>query len=392
MAVALRLAAKGRGLTSPNPIVGAVVVAGGRIVGRGYHRRAGGPHAEVVALRQAGTLARSATLYVTLEPCRHTTKRTPPCLPAIVASGLRRVVVAMPDPNPRVDGHGIRGLRRHGLTVDVGCLRAQAECLNESYCHWVRTGRPFVLLKAAMSLDGKLAAAGGESRWITGEEARREVHRLRSRVDAIMVGIGTVLRDDPRLTARPGERRAGRRPGVERRPLAARQPLRVILDSTLRIPLRAKVLARPTKDRAGRHARLNTLIATTSRASKRGLERLRSLGVPVVVLPVQSGRPSLRACLTRLGRMGITSVMIEGGGELNAAALRGGLVNRVRFYVAPLLLGGQDATSVIGGSSPRTLTGAWRLEAMQTRRVGRDVVIEGTVQTNRRNKSGRGIT
>ncbi len=362
-------------------MVGALVVAGRHIIGRGYHRRAGRPHAEVLALRQAGTLARGATLYVTLEPCSHRTKRTPPCVPAIIAFGLRRVVVAMQDPNPRVNGRGLRGLRRHGINVDVGCLRAEAERLNESYLHWVRTGRPFVLLKAAMSLDGKLATPSGESRWITGETARRQVHRLRSRVDAVMVGIGTVLRDDPHLTAR--------RPEGEGESLAAHQPLRVVLDSMLRTPLTAKVLARPTRDRAGRPARTNTLIATTSQAPRKRLERLRSLGIQVVVLPRQGGRLSLRACLTALGRLGITSVMIEGGSELNASALRAGLVNRVVFYVAPLLLGGQDAKSVIGGESPPRLAGGWRLVDMEARRVGRDLLIQGTVQTGRRTKPSR---
>jgi len=202
MALAVRLAAKGRGRTSPNPMVGAVVVSGRRIVGQGYHRRPGGPHAEVLALRSAGGRAHGATLYVTLEPCHHTSKRTPPCVPAIMESGLRRVVVAIRDPNPLVSGRGISRLRRAGVRVTVGCLREEAERLNEIYCHWMRTGRPFVIMKAAMTLDGKVAAASGESRWITGEAARRHAHRLRSQVDAVMVGIGTVLRDDPQMTVR----------------------------------------------------------------------------------------------------------------------------------------------------------------------------------------------
>ena len=230
MTLALRLAAKGRGRTSPNPMVGAVVVAAGRILGQGYHQRAGGPHAEVLALRQAGRRAAGATLYVTLEPCGHTGKRTPPCVPLILESGIRRVVVAQLDPNPLVSGRGIRALRAAGLRVEIGCGARQARRLNAVYSHWMRTGRPFVIMKAGMTLDGKIATASGESRWITGEAARRDAHRLRSRVDAVLVGIGTVLRDDPALTARVSDQ-------------PRRQPIRIVLDSRLRIPLKARVLS-----------------------------------------------------------------------------------------------------------------------------------------------------
>lgn len=289
MALALRLAAKGRGRTHPNPMVGAVVVAKGRVVGQGWHRRAGGPHAEVPALRAAGRRARGATLYVTLEPCSHTGKRTPPCVPAIVASSVKRVVVAMRDPNPRVHGRGLSALRRAGIRVDVGCRQQDAERLNEAYGHWMRTGRPFVVLKAAMTLDGKIATADGDSQWITGAAARRDAHRLRSEVDAVMVGAGTVLRDDPRLTVRMGAQG----------PL---QPRPVVLDSTLRLPLGARVLA------GGR-----AIVATTAKAPAPRIERLRAQGVTVLVLPLQNGRVSLRACLERLGGMEIGSVLLEGG-------------------------------------------------------------------------------
>ncbi|MBI4400759.1 MAG: bifunctional diaminohydroxyphosphoribosylaminopyrimidine deaminase/5-amino-6-(5-phosphoribosylamino)uracil reductase RibD [Nitrospirae bacterium] len=369
MALALRLAAKGRGSTSPNPMVGAVVVAGNRIVGQGYHRQAGGPHAEVVALQAAGARTTGATLYVTLEPCSHTRKRTPPCVPLVIASGPRRVVVAMQDPNPRVSGQGIRALRKAGIEVTVGCLCEQAEQLNERYCHWVRTGRPFVVLKAAMTLDGKIATSAGESQWITSQAARREGHRLRSEVDAVMVGIGTVLRDDPQLTARLVDRRSNQ-PSL-------RQPVRVVLDSTLRIPSTARVLT-PV---AGAGSEIGTIVATTAKASRLRIRRLRAQGVTVLVLPAQNGQVSLRACLARLGRMGISSVMIEGGSELNASALRAGVVNRVLFYVAPLLLGGQDAKAVIGGRSPKLLAAAIPLMENRIRRIGTDILIEGTPQT-----------
>ncbi|MBI3603642.1 MAG: bifunctional diaminohydroxyphosphoribosylaminopyrimidine deaminase/5-amino-6-(5-phosphoribosylamino)uracil reductase RibD, partial [Nitrospirae bacterium] len=218
MALALRLAAKGRGMTSPNPMVGAVVVKRGKVVGAAYHRRAGEPHAEILALKQAGSRSLGATLYVTLEPCCHDNKRTPPCVPVLISSGLSRVVVAMQDPNPNVSGRGIGLLRKAGIEVVTDCLRDKAEQLNEIYCHWRRTGLPFVTLKAAMTLDGKIATAGGESQWITGEDARQHAHRLRSRMDAILVGANTVLHDDPRLTVRLAGRTSRR--------TQQRQPLR----------------------------------------------------------------------------------------------------------------------------------------------------------------------
>ncbi|MEC4672013.1 MAG: bifunctional diaminohydroxyphosphoribosylaminopyrimidine deaminase/5-amino-6-(5-phosphoribosylamino)uracil reductase RibD, partial [Nitrospirota bacterium] len=249
MKQALRLAAKGRGTTSPNPMVGAILVKNGRIVGKGYHRRAGAPHAEILALQQAGSRSHGATLYVTLEPCSHTGKRTPPCVPAIITARPRRVVVAMRDPNPHVNGQGIRRLRQSGLTVDIGCLQEEAKHLNEAYVHWVKTGRPFVILKAAMTLDGKIATASGESKWITGAKARLHVHRLRSQVDGIMVGIGTVLKDDPQLTARLPEKD---------QLTTLRQPVRIVLDTRLRIPLSAHLLEHLKKR--------PTIIATTSEA------------------------------------------------------------------------------------------------------------------------------
>ena len=357
MTRALQLAARGLGRTSPNPTVGAVVVTGERIVGQGFHPKAGAPHAEVLALKQAGTRAKGGTLYVTLEPCSHTNKRTPPCVPAIVAAGLHRVVAAMPDPNPQVNGDGLRKLRRAGLKVAVGCLESQAARLNEGYLHRMKTGRPFVTLKAAITLDGKIATARGESKWITGPLARRHAHRLRSRMDAILVGVGTVLADNPRLTARIG------------RP--SRQPLRVILDSRLRIPRTARILSRQMKS--------GTVIMTTSRASKIRLARLRKAGVAVHVLPTQGRHVSLRACLAGLGKMGVNNLLIEGGGEVIASALQAGVVNRLHLYVAPKLLGGQNARSVIAGVSPRRLTHALAVQNLRVKKLGPDFLLEGTL-------------
>ncbi|MGQ0811718.1 MAG: bifunctional diaminohydroxyphosphoribosylaminopyrimidine deaminase/5-amino-6-(5-phosphoribosylamino)uracil reductase RibD [Nitrospiraceae bacterium] len=359
---ALRLAAKGRGYTTPNPMVGAVVVSAGRIVGQGYHHRAGEPHAEVLALQQAGSRSRKGTLYVTLEPCTHTTKRTPPCAPLLIEAGLRRVVIAMTDPNPSVSGRGVRALERTGVKVDVGCSREEAEVLNEAYCHWMKTGRPFVVLKAGMTLDGKIATSAGESRWITSDAARSHVHRVRSRVDAVMVGIGTVLHDDPQLTVRVRHRQVK---------LAARQPLRVVVDTRLRLPLQAQVIAS--------RSRAQTLVATTAAAPRSKIDRLRARGVEVMILPTRKGQVSLSALLARLGRRQITSLLVEGGGRLNASMLRTGLVNRVMLYVAPRLLGGDDARGVIGGPSPRRLADSLSIENVEWRPIGPDLLVTGIV-------------
>ena len=361
MQQALRLAARGRATVRPNPMVGAVVVANGAVVGSGYHKRAGGPHAEIVALRRAGS--RGATLYTTLEPCCHTEKRTPPCVPAILESGVRRVVVAMRDPNARVAGRGIRQLRRAGLTVDVGCLGKEAAALNEVYLHWIKTGRPFVVLKAAMTLDGKIATAAGESQWITGAESRAHVHQLRSQVDVIAVGAETVLTDDPQLTVR-GSAAKRSAPGV-------RQPVRLVFDSRLRTPFGSRVLQGIEQ--------APTVIATTKLAGFRKVERLRKMGVQVLVLPRKGARVSLDKCLHVLGNMGITSMLVEGGSELNAAFLRAGLVNRVAFYVAPALLGGQRTKGLLGGRSPRRLAETLPVSNLHIESLGEDVLITGDV-------------
>ncbi len=364
MRQAIRLAARGRGSVRPNPMVGAVIVADGTVVGSGYHKRAGGPHAEIAALRRAGARSRRATLYTTLEPCCHTNKRTPPCVPAILESGVHRVVVAMRDPNPLVAGRGIRQLRRAGLSVDVGCLGHEAATLNEVYLHWIKTGRPFVVLKAAMTLDGKIATATGESQWITGTRSRAHVHQLRSRFDVIAVGAGTVLTDDPQLTVRVS---AGKRSST-----GVRQPVRLIFDSRLRMSFRARVLQGIE--------RASTIIATTKLAPPRKIERFRKMGAEVLVLPRAGARVSLDACLRVLGTMEITSLLLEGGGELNAAFLREGLVNRVSLYVAPALLGGQQTRGLLGGRSPRRLAERIPMSNLRVESLGEDVLITGDVE------------
>ncbi len=366
MRKALRLAVKAKGRTSPNPMVGAVVVRNGEVVGQGYHRRAGSPHAEVLALEKAGKHARGATLYVTLEPCCHTSKRTPPCVPGIRAAGIERVVVAMLDPNPKVRGKGIRQLRHAGMAVDVGCLEGEAKELNHVYRHWVTTGRPFVIVKAAMTLDGKIATAAGESKWITGEHARQHVHQLRSQVDAIMVGLGTVVKDNPELSGRSGL--------SLQRHSQARQPVRVVVDSRLRMSAQSKVLRWPLEQ--------STIICTTSLAPKEKIARLRTTQVNVLVLPQKKGKVSLAACFSKLGALGITSVVVEGGSELNAALFNGGWVNQVQLYVAPRLLGGADALGVIGGSSPKQLSQAFPVTDLKIQKIGEDFIWIGNCLPN----------
>jgi len=352
---ALRLAARARGRTSPNPMVGAVVVRENRVVGEGYHRRAGTVHAEVHALRAAGLEAKGATLYVSLEPCCHVSKRTPPCTDLIRGSGVTRVVVATRDPNPKVRGRGIRILRGAGIAVDEGVLEGEAARLNEAYRSWIVTGRPFVTLKIAETLDGKIATAAGESRWITGPQARGLTHRLRARVDAVMVGIGTVLADDPDLTVRVGASR--------------RSPHRIIVDERLAIPLNARVLL-PV-------ARSTTYLATTVRAPEAKQRRLEALGAVILRAKSRNGLVDLDDLMRQLGARQITSVLIEGGAEINASALRAGIVEHVMVMLSPKFLGGRNAVGAIGGVSPRRLGDAVTVRDISIRRVGPDILVEG---------------
>jgi diaminohydroxyphosphoribosylaminopyrimidine deaminase/5-amino-6-(5-phosphoribosylamino)uracil reductase len=357
MRMALRLAAKAQGRTSPNPMVGAVVVKDGRVIAAGYHKRAGEPHAEAVALRKADRAAKGATLYVTLEPCSHTNKRTPPCSPLVIASGVKRVVVAMIDPNPRVSGGGVQAIRKAGIEVVTGVLESEARQLNEAFIKHVTKKVPFVTLKIAQTLDGKIATASGESKWITGEKARAEGRGYRDTHDAILVGINTVLQDDPSLTTRlPG----------------GRDPLRVIVDGKLRMPPGANVL---TQDSPAR-----TVIAALPGAPKKKRNMLETAGAEVLTVKSDHGRVDLRDLMKKLGKMNIMSVLIEGGAEINASALRAGIVDKVVLFIAPMVMTGRDSLCSIGGTSPRRLSGAIRLRGAETRVVGQDLVIEGYIE------------
>jgi diaminohydroxyphosphoribosylaminopyrimidine deaminase/5-amino-6-(5-phosphoribosylamino)uracil reductase len=358
MREALALAAQARGRTSPNPMVGSVVVKDGRVVGRGYHVKAGAPHGEVVALDDAGAQAKGATIYVTLEPCCHY-GRTPPCTKAIVAAGIRRVVAAMRDPNPLVSGKGLEELRQAGIDVKLPVLEAEAAALNEVFLKYITTKRPFVLLKVAASLDGKIATVTGESRWITNERSRLLVHQLRDQVDAVMVGINTVLRDDPLLTTRlPGG--------------GGRDPMRIIVDSRLRTPCEARVLTASTT--------AWTLIATTPAAPRDKQLQLEAAGAQVLVVEGDGPGVSLGPLMEQLGALQVTSILLEGGGELHSSALRAGIVDKVLYFLAPKLIGGRAAPPAIGGEGFARLEEAVTLERMQVKQLDDDLLIEGYVQ------------
>lgn len=355
MQMALDLAAKGKGKTSPNPMVGAVIVKDDKIIAKGYHKKAGTAHAEIAALRSAGPEARGATLYVTLEPCCHTDKKTPPCTKAIIKAGIHKVVAAMIDPNPLVAGKGLRELRKAGIKTSSGILKKEAVKLNEAFIRHVTDKVPFVVLKIAQSLDGKIATARGESKWITGPKARKRVHELRNELDAVLVGSGTVNADNPSLDCRL---RGGR------------NPCRIIVDSSLRIPLSAKVL---------KYTDGKTIIATTEAAGKRKIAAVKKTGHRVLVIREKSGKVDLEHLMKELGRLDIMSVMIEGGSSISASALSDGLVNKVMFFVAPKIIGGTDSISSVGGPSPSLLKNAIQLKDLQSSDFGEDILIEGYI-------------
>ena len=361
---ALALARRALGKTSPNPAVGAVLVRKGRIVGEGWHKRAGGPHAEVVALRKLiGRRAKPArptndlTLYVTLEPCS-TWGRTPPCTEAIIGAGVKRVIVAARDPNPKHNGRGLKVLRGAGIRVEAGLLAEEAAGMNAGFNQWITTGMPLVIAKAGMSLDGKIATRTGDAKWITGEAARREGHRLRARVDAILVGTNTVVRDDPELTVRHG--------------VCGQQPWRVVVDARGRVSRTAKVFRDAQRRR--------TLVLTTSLSSAAWRGYLLRMGVEAIVLPHKNGRVDLRAALKALGRREITSVLVEGGGELHGSLFDARLVDRVALFYAPMVIGGRGAVAAVAGEGVARVGEAVRLRDCRWRRIGKDeMLLEASV-------------
>jgi diaminohydroxyphosphoribosylaminopyrimidine deaminase/5-amino-6-(5-phosphoribosylamino)uracil reductase len=353
MRVVLDLAAKARGRTSPNPMVGAVVVRDGEIVGHGYHARAGLPHAEIVALAQAGEAARGSTLYVSLEPCCHF-GRTGPCTEAVIAAGVRRVVTAMRDPNPKVAGRGIARLREAGLEVTEDVLREEAARLNEVFIKYITTGRPFVALKAAVSLDGKIATRTGDSRWITGGPAREYAHRLRDTYDALLVGRGTVVKDDPSLTTRLPE--------------GGRDPARVVLDSLARIPESSRMLS-------GESA-APVIVAVTGQAPRTRVTALESRGVQVVRCG-PGPAVDLETLLRELAAREITSVLVEGGGAVHASFLEARFVDKLHWFVAPKIVGGVEAPGAVAGQGVGRMSEAVGLERVRRLELGDDFCIEG---------------
>jgi diaminohydroxyphosphoribosylaminopyrimidine deaminase / 5-amino-6-(5-phosphoribosylamino)uracil reductase len=355
MRMALDLAARGAGYVAPNPMVGAVVVQAGRVVGRGYHQAVGGPHAEAHAIDDAGDQARGATLYVTLEPCNHQ-GRTPPCTRKILAAGIQRVVVAVADPNPDVAGGGNAYLQSQGVQVACGVCRDQAVRLNESFFKYARTKVPFVVLKMAATLDGRIATRTGDARWVTGPEARARVHALRHAMDAIMVGVGTVKADDPELTTRLEEGR-----GVD--------ATRIILDTHLRMPDTARMLQQASA--------ADTWVVCGPGAAPDDKKRLTDQGALILETRLTDGRIDLEVLMRVLGARGVTSLLIEGGARVAAAALKAGVVDKVHFFYAPKVLGGDDGIPMCSGPGPEKMRESLPLHRMEVDRVGSDVLISG---------------
>lgn len=357
MKMALALAEKGRGCVSPNPMVGAVLVKDGRVVGKGWHRAAGQDHAEVEAIRDAGGQARGAVLYVTLEPCNHT-GRTPPCTEAVIAAGIREVVMAMEDPNPHVAGGGARYLASRGIQVRSNVCGDEARRLNESYIKFVQTGRPFVVMKTAATLDGRTATRTGDSKWITGPAARRCVHRMRHEADAILVGIGTVRADNPQLTTRLE--------GIR-----GRDPVRIILDTRLSIDEEAEVL-RPNPSGT------ETVIVTGPGCCDKKRQRLEQRGVRILRMESANGI-DLKTLMPELGARQITRLLIEGGSTIHAAALSSGIVDKVHLFFAPRILGGDDGFPVCRGPGPDRMNQSIALKDMRVCRFDDDLMIEGYI-------------
>ncbi|MCX8022381.1 MAG: bifunctional diaminohydroxyphosphoribosylaminopyrimidine deaminase/5-amino-6-(5-phosphoribosylamino)uracil reductase RibD [Syntrophorhabdaceae bacterium] len=360
MKMALALARKGMGTTSPNPMVGALLVKGNKIVGKGYHKKAGQPHAEVLAIEDAKEYAMGSTLYVNLEPCTHFGK-TPPCVDAIKKAGIKKVVVAMLDPNPAVNGKGVEALRKAGISVKVGLLEEEAKRLNEAFVVYMEKKRPFFIVKAAASLDGKIATKTCDSKWITNEESRMYVNKLRSTVDGVMVGINTVISDNPLLiprTARP-----------------KKHPLRIILDSRLRIPLMCDIVKTSDKYR--------TIVFTSEDSRSDKENRLKSMGVEIVkVKKDENNRVDLRSVCEELYRREILSILVEGGGETNSSILKEGLLDKIIIFYAPIIIGGKNALNIIGGRGIDFLKDAHKIDITSVKRFKEDICVEGYVHRN----------
>lgn len=354
MRKALRLAKKADYRTSPNPMVGAVIVKDGLIISEGYHKKAGLPHAEAEAIMKAKTSLKGATLYVTLEPCCHRNKRTPPCTDAIIGSGIKKVVVAMRDPNPEVSGKGLEILIKNGIEVVEGILESEAKKLNEFYIKYITTKIPFVILKIAMTLDGKIATPEGESKWITSEESRKLVHKLRSRVDALLTAYGTVIADNPQLTSRIK---------------GGKNPLRVVIDPELKIPLNYNIYNPPPKT-----------IAVVKESFLQSEKQRELLKKGIDIIPYNTEKVDLLWLMKELGKRGIISLMIEGGSSLNSYALKHNIVDKIMIFIAPKIIGGKASYPCIGGDFYRRLNEAYEIEKLSIKKLNRDILIEGYIK------------
>jgi diaminohydroxyphosphoribosylaminopyrimidine deaminase/5-amino-6-(5-phosphoribosylamino)uracil reductase len=355
---ALDLAALAMGKTSPNPIVGAVIVKNGQIVGEGYHHKAGTPHAEVHALCQAGEMARGATIYVSLEPCCHF-GCTPPCADALIDAGIKKAVIATLDPNPLVAGRGMQKLLDAGIEVEVGVMEEEAKKLHDKFLTYIKTSRPLVAIKTAMTLDGKIATNSGDSRWITSEDARAYVHQLRGIHDAIMVGIGTVLHDDPMLNVR-----------LENSDYD--DPVRIIVDSYLEIPLYSQIVTSSRQQRS--------IIFCAHEADQARQKRLEEAGCEVRRINCVNGLLAMEELLNILGEMKLCSLLVEGGGTINASLLEKGLADKVYWFIAPKIIGGQAAPAPVGGKGFDFMKDAIEIESMEINRFARDILITGYIR------------
>lgn len=353
MDIALKNAEKGLGRVSPNPLVGAVIVKHKKIIGVGFHEYFGGNHAEINAFNNALENVEGATMYVTLEPCSHYGK-TPPCADKIIEKKIKRVVIGTLDPNPLVSGNGVKKLVDAGIEVKVGVLEDRCKKINKIFMKYIKYKEPFVVMKAAMSLDGKICTVNGESKWITGEKSREHVHKTRALLSAIMVGVDTVIKDNPKLTVRTEKEK---------------NPIRIIVDSTLRIPLDANVLTDEFKDK--------TVIATTFYANKEKLVAIKNLEVKVLIIEDNEKRVNLKSLMKVLGEMNIDSVLLEGGGTLNFSALKEGIVDKVQIYIAPKIIGGSLAKTPVEGSGIDKLKEAFKLKNLRFGSLGEDIFIEG---------------
>lgn len=355
---ALELAKKGEGYTSPNPLVGAVIVKDGKIIGEGYHEKYGSYHAEVNAFLNAKEDVKGATMYVTLEPCSHYGK-TPPCANKIVEKGIKKVVIAHKDPNDKVAGRGINILKENGIEVVTGVLEEESRKLNEIFLKYITTKLPFSILKTAMTLDGKIASRTGDSKWITNEESRNYVHKLRQKLSAIMVGIGTIIADDPYLTTR-----------LEGVP--SRDPIRIVVDTKARIPLEANVL--------NLNSNARTIVAVTELAPAEKLQKIKDKGGEVIITPLKNNKVDLNYLMKALGEKGIDSILIEGGSELNFSAIEAGIVDKVNAFIAPKIIGGNMAKTPIGGQGIELMKNALILNNIDIQRFGDDLMIEGYIR------------